>query len=81
MAAAAAPELTTFASLPHALARRISVVLLPADVRMRCAEVCPGWSTVLKDTSLWLRLDFSSARRRPPLASSAPSRYGAAVLA
>ncbi len=60
MAAADAPEVATFASLPHVLALRI-FVLLPADVRMRCAEVCPGWSTVLKDTSLWLRLDFSPA--------------------
>ena len=33
--------------------------LLPADMRARCACVCPTWRTWLADESLWRRLDLS----------------------
>jgi hypothetical protein len=33
--------------------------LLPVDCRLRCAEVCRGWRSVLLDRSLWTRLDLS----------------------
>ncbi len=51
---------SALAPLPHALALYI-FSLLPVDQRMRCAEVCRGWRTVLLDASLWLRLDLSPA--------------------
>jgi hypothetical protein len=57
---AAAPADDPFATLPLALALFL-FALLPVDQRMRCAEVCRGWRTVLSDASLWLRLDLSPA--------------------
>jgi hypothetical protein len=33
--------------------------LLPVDCRLRCAEVCRGWRSVLLERSLWTRLDLS----------------------
>jgi hypothetical protein len=59
MADAAAEE-KCFASLPPALALVI-FALLPVDQRMRCAEVCPSWRMMLRERSLWLRLDLSKA--------------------
>jgi hypothetical protein len=35
--------------------------LLPVDCRMRCAEVCRGWRSVLLERSLWTRLDMTMA--------------------
>jgi hypothetical protein len=35
--------------------------LLPVDCRLRCAEVCCGWRSVLLERSLWSRLDLSHA--------------------
>jgi hypothetical protein len=35
--------------------------LLPVDARLRCREVCCGWRAVLRERSLWLRLDLSKA--------------------
>jgi hypothetical protein len=49
-----------FAALPHALACHV-FVLLSLQERARCAVVCRGWCTTLKDQSLWLRLDLSRA--------------------
>jgi hypothetical protein len=34
--------------------------LLPVDCRLRCAEVCRGWRSVLSERSLWTRLDLSA---------------------
>ncbi len=31
--------------------------LLPVDARLRCREVCCGWRAVLRERSLWLRLE------------------------
>jgi hypothetical protein len=59
MADAAAEE-KCFASLPTTLALVI-FALLPVDQRMRCAEVCPSWRVMLRERSLWLRLDLSKA--------------------
>jgi hypothetical protein len=35
--------------------------LLPVDCRLRCAEVCRSWRSVLLECSLWTRLDLSRA--------------------
>jgi hypothetical protein len=48
----------SLASLPHALLLRVFAAL-PADVRLRCAEVCRGWRDALSERSLWTRLDLS----------------------
>ncbi len=53
----AAPAL---APLPHALVLHI-LSLLPVDCRLLCAGVCRSWRAALEDTSLWIRLDLSSA--------------------
>jgi hypothetical protein len=45
--------------------------LLPVDVRMRCAEVCRGWRSVLSERSLWTHLDFSPTSGVPLLADAA----------
>jgi hypothetical protein len=34
--------------------------LLPVDCRLRCAEVCRGWRSVLLERNLWTRLDLSA---------------------
>jgi hypothetical protein len=34
--------------------------LLPVDCRLRCAEVCRGWRSVLSERSLWTRLDLTA---------------------
>jgi hypothetical protein len=49
---------TALAPLPHALVLLI-FSLLPVDVRARCACVCRGWRAVLREGSLWTRLDVS----------------------
>ena len=48
---------TTFASLPPVLARRI-FALVPVDSRLRCAEVSPAWRDALAERALWTRLDL-----------------------
>jgi hypothetical protein len=53
-----------FAALPHALACAI-FSLVPADERLRCAEVCKGWCATLKDRVLWARLDLAIAGGKP----------------
>jgi hypothetical protein len=57
----AATELATSALSPLPL----SVVhhifsLLPVDCRLRCAEVCRGWRSVLLERSLWTRLELTT---------------------
>jgi hypothetical protein len=54
-----APPATTIASLPHALLARV-LARVPVDTRLRCAEVCRDWRTVLTtERSLWTALDLS----------------------
>jgi hypothetical protein len=47
-----------FSSLPHSLVVRV-LAALPADARLRCAEVCKTWHAAVSDRSLWLRVDLS----------------------
>jgi hypothetical protein len=58
--AAAACDVFPFAALPRALALQVFAAL-PADTRLRCAEVCKPWCAALADVSLWTRLDLSAA--------------------
>jgi hypothetical protein len=51
----------TFASLPLALAQHGIFARLSVDVRLRCAEVCRAWRAALRERSLWLTLNMSSA--------------------
>jgi hypothetical protein len=56
-----APPATSIASLPHALLARV-LARLPVDDRLRAAEVCRGWRTVVEtERSLWTTLDFSDS--------------------
>jgi hypothetical protein len=60
--AAAAAEGATTALSPLPLAVVLHIFsLLPVDCRLRCAEVCRGWRSVLLERSLWTRLDLSVA--------------------
>jgi hypothetical protein len=45
-------------TLPHSLLVRV-LAALPADTRLRCAEVCKTWRAAVSDRSLWLRVDLS----------------------
>jgi hypothetical protein len=60
VAAVAERESSALPPLPPALALAI-FALLPVDARLRCHEVCRGWRAVLRERSLWLRLDLSEA--------------------
>jgi hypothetical protein len=60
VAAVAERDSSALSPLPPALALAI-FALLPVDARLRCREVCRGWRAVLRDRSLWLRLDLSKA--------------------
>jgi hypothetical protein len=59
--AAVSEESVEFSSLPHCLVVRV-LAALPADVRLRCAEVCRAWRTAVSDRTLWLCVDLSPAR-------------------
>jgi hypothetical protein len=48
-----------FSSLPHSLVVRV-LAALPADARLRCAEVCRTWRAAVLDRSLWLRVNLSA---------------------
>jgi hypothetical protein len=48
------------AALPHTLALRLFGDLT-LEERLRCREVCRGWSATLADHTLWLRLDLTRA--------------------
>jgi hypothetical protein len=86
--AAAAPVVVDcfpFASLPPALALTIFAAL-PADARLRCAEVCRGWRAMLTERSLWTRLDLSDSsgvthRVTPALLRAAATKAGGALQA
>jgi len=63
------------APLPTHLVRLV-FLLLPADARLRCREVCRGWCAFLADASLWRVCDLSVrsgvvARRTPSLLHAA----------
>jgi hypothetical protein len=45
-------------SLPYTLLVSI-LAALPADARLRCAEVCRAWRAAVSDHSLWRRVDLS----------------------
>ena len=67
-------------ALPHALALRIWVAL-PADVRLRCREVCPAWRDALGEPRMWKELDLTptsgvAARLSPALLLAAAARAG-----
>jgi hypothetical protein len=57
-AALAVDDFFPFAALPPALAHKIFAAL-PADTRLRCAEVCTAWCAAVAERSLWTRLDLS----------------------
>jgi hypothetical protein len=74
-----------FAALPPALALQIFAAL-PADTRLRCAEVCRDWRTTVAERSLWTRLDLSrksgvTHRVTPALLRAAASKAGGALTA
>jgi hypothetical protein len=50
---------TALAPLPIPIVLHI-FGLLSVDCRLRCAEVCRGWRTVLAERSLWTRLDLTA---------------------
>jgi hypothetical protein len=59
-AAAAERATSALSPLPLPLVLRI-FSLLPVDCRLRCAEVCRGWRSVLLERSLWTRLELTVA--------------------
>ena len=66
------------APLPTELVRLV-FLLLPADSRLRCREVCRGWCAFLADASLWRVCDLSAlsgvaAERTPALLRAATER-------
>jgi hypothetical protein len=69
VAAAAERATTALSPLPLSVVLHI-FSLLPVDCRLRCAEVCRGWRSVLTERSLWTRLDLSATSgvvvRAPP---------------
>ena len=58
VAAVAERATTVLSPLPPSVVLHI-FSLLPVDCRLRCAEVCRGWRSVLLERSLWTRLDIS----------------------
>jgi hypothetical protein len=57
-AAAAERATTALSPLPLSVVLHI-FSLLPVDCRLRCAEVCSGWRSVLSERSLWTRLELT----------------------
>ncbi len=77
-------RLRDFVRLPHALFLLI-LALLPADTRLRCAEVRRGWRAAATERSLWLRLDLSPESvlglvTEAMLLRAAAARAGGALL-
>jgi hypothetical protein len=58
LAKRSAQELAVCPALPHAIWLLI-LARVPADWRLRCAEVCPEWRDGLLDAAFWLHLDLS----------------------
>ena len=85
VAAAAEQRAWAFPQLPLPLALHI-FLQLPADARLRCAEVCRGWRATVARPELWRRLDLSPASGvaqpvSPTLLHAAVARAGAALTA
>jgi hypothetical protein len=83
--AAAQGSAAVLAPLPLAVALKI-LALLPADCRLRCAEVSRAWRAAQTDCSMWTRLDFSPAsgvvaRVTDALLLAAAARAGGALQA
>jgi len=71
-------KLLVLSPLPTELVRLV-FLLLPADVRLRCREVCRGWCAFLAEASLWRVCDLSArsgvaARRKLALLRAATER-------
>ena len=60
MAAAAELAAHAFPQLPLGFVLDV-FAQLPADQRLRCAEVCRGWRATVAIPELWRRLDLSPA--------------------
>jgi hypothetical protein len=60
MAAPAEREAAALPQLPLGFVLSV-FARLPADARLRCAEVSHGWCATVLDRSLWTRLDLSPA--------------------
>ena len=71
-----------FPQIPLALVLHI-FSLLPADLRLRCAEVCRGWRATVALPALWRRLDLSDTsgvtRTTPALMHAAVARASSAL--
>ena len=85
VAAAAEQRAWAFPQLPLPVALQI-FRLLPADQRLRCAEVCRGWRATVALPALWARLDLSptSGVAQPAslaLLHAAVTRAGSALTA
>ena len=78
------PRVDALTVLPLALPRALMLRIwgsLPADVRMRCREVCPAWRGALNEPRLWTELDLTRAsgvvaRVTPALLLAAATRAG-----
>jgi hypothetical protein len=84
-AATVVDDFFPFAALPPALAHKIFAAL-PADTRLRCAEVCRDWRAMVAERSLWTRLDLSDTsgmthRVTPALLRAAATKAGGALEA
>jgi hypothetical protein len=86
--AAAAPvvdDFFPFGALPRALSLKIFAAL-PADTRLRCAEVCRDWRAMVGERSLWTRLNLSETSGvtrevTPALLRAAAAKAGGALQA
>jgi hypothetical protein len=58
VAAVAERASSALSPLPHAIVLDV-FARLPVDERARCACVCRGWRAVMREPSLWTRLDLS----------------------
>jgi hypothetical protein len=74
VAAVAERATTALSPLPLSVVLHI-FSLLPVDCRLRCAEVCRGWRSVLLERSLWTRLELTEES-----GVHLPYRYGGHTL-
>jgi hypothetical protein len=69
-----------FAALPHALALHVFGGV-PAEQRLRCAEVCRGWRVPLADATLWIERRTPRVPQRAAARSHCRVRPAACALA
>jgi hypothetical protein len=69
--------LSALAPLPHAVVLLI-FLLLPVDLRARCACVCSSWRAALSERFLWTRLDVSHTSGNSVVVTDALLRGAAA---